>query len=564
MADSRFDFDLRGIGHELETRKLAVPIYQRDYAWGEEDRDQVMDYWSDLTAAFSQGDDEEYFLGTVVLSKESRDHGDRETIIDGQQRLATTAILLSAIRDEYSDRGDAKRSEHIQSTYLSKYDLDSGADVPQLMLNADDGPFFMKRIIEGTAVDAERYSHELIDRCYTTLKEQVSSLAEAQGAGWPARLNALVGFVRNRVKIISVSVPTESDAFLIFETLNDRGADLTIADLLKNYLFGHSGPQLDSVRNAWVGTMSALELSASGGKLFTDFLRHYWSSRYGPTRERELYAKIKERVVTQAQAVEFAGDLQKASRLYSAILNSDHEVWAGLGTITREQVQALQMLRLEQNRPLLLALLQHFEEAELKKAMRRMVSWGLRGLIVGGIGGGTTEKAYSNAAVKVREGDIKNTDELLTELAAIVPSDEIFEAQFKTARVTQGRLARYMLIALERARNGESEPELVPNDREEEVNLEHVLPKNPNPNDWPDFGDDDQKEFLHRLGNMALLKKAENGRIGNEPFSTKKPILASSGLTWTQDAGAETEWTEAVIAERQERMSQHATATWPR
>lgn len=565
MPDSRFDFDLRGIGMELEARKLAVPIYQRDYAWGEEDRDQVMDYWTDLHGSFVEGPDREYFLGTVVLSKESRDHDDREMIIDGQQRLATTAILLAAIRDVYRERGDEERANHVQTTYLSKYDLESGEMIPQLLLNADDDPFFRSRIVDAqAAARPERQSHELIARGYGVLREQVAAEADAYGSQWAARLGQWVKFVAERVRIISVAVPTESDAFLIFETLNDRGADLTIADLLKNYLFGRSGYGLNSVRNSWVATMTALELSASGGKLFTDFLRHYWSSRYGATRERELYGKIKERVVTQAQVVDFAQDLEKASRLYAAILNSDHEFWTALGSVTRDQVQALQTLSLEQNRPLLLAIMQHFEEAELRKAMRAMVSWGLRGLIVGGIGGGQTEKVYSQAAVNVRNGDVKTTDELLAAVGAIVPSDEEFTSQFAVARVSRGRLARYILIALERSFAGEPEPELVPNEREEEVNLEHVLPKNPTEEEWPDFTPEAHKAMVHRLGNMTLLQKGPNDRIGNAPFVSKKPVLEGSVLRWTTDAGAYDEWTPAVISERQQLMAEHAAETWPR
>lgn len=376
MVDTRFDFDLRGIGAELATRKLAVPIYQRDYAWGDEDdRDQVKDYWSDLRTSFMEGATQEYFLGTVVLSKESGDHPDRETIIDGQQRLATTAILLAAIRDVYRERGDDDRANHVQSTYLSKYDLQSGTLIPQLFLNADDDPYFRKRIIESDVSAApSRRSHELIKRSHGMLIEQVRLVADAAGAAWAEHLGEWVAFIEKQVRIISVAVPSESDAFLIFETLNDRGADLTIADLLKNYLFGRAGQQLNSVRNSWVATMSSLELTTSGGKLFTDFLRHYWSSRHGATRERELYGKIRERVTTQAHAVDFSNDLQRAARFYAAILNSDHEVWATLGTVTREQVQVLQTLSLEQNRPLLLALMQHFEESELRKAMKAMVS----------------------------------------------------------------------------------------------------------------------------------------------------------------------------------------------
>src|SRR5688572_2835916 len=99
MEVNRIEFSLRGIGAELKERRLAVPIYQRSYAWKKE---ETSEYWSDLESSFSE-DALEYFLGTIVMTRED---ADRATIIDGQQRLATTAILLAAIRDEYRARKD--------------------------------------------------------------------------------------------------------------------------------------------------------------------------------------------------------------------------------------------------------------------------------------------------------------------------------------------------------------------------------------------------------------------------------------------------------------------------
>jgi hypothetical protein len=100
------------------------------------------------------------------------------------------------------------------------------------------------------------------------------------------------------------------------------------------------------------------------------------------------------------------------------------------------------------------------------------VSWSVRGLIVGGIGGGSTEKAYCDAAVKVRSGEIKNVSDLLSELSPVVPDDKSFHDAFERARISRARIARYMMIALQRAKDGLPEPELVPNDNAEEVNLE--------------------------------------------------------------------------------------------
>jgi hypothetical protein len=565
-APRKFGFDLVGIGSALADRRLGVPIYQRSYAWGDEDapggRDQVGEFWSDLRTTFGNGDTE-YFLGTVVLSREGLLN--RTTIIDGQQRLATTALLMAAIRDEFIERGDANRGGILHNRFLATPDLATGGQVPQLILNADDNSYFQRRVIEAnTGVAPRRRSHRLIDRAYAQLRAEIHRTSDDAGAGWSERLLEWVTYLAERVRIIVVEVPNEADAFLIFETLNDRGADLTIADLLKNYLFGRSGEQLDPVRNDWVSSLSNLDIAVAGNQLFTDFLRHYWSSKYGATRERELYAAIKQRVASATNAVDFAAELQVASRLYAAILHGDHEFWTTLGTVTQDNVDVLAILNLEQNRPLILAVMQHFPPTEIKKAMKALVSWGVRGLIVGGIGGGTAERIYCEAAIKVRNGTIQDTNALRTGLSTLAHSDAEFEKAFATARIARGTLARYVLVALERTQAGTPEPELVPNDDENEVNLEHILPKNPVAADWSQFTSDERHQYLHRIGNLALLSKGPNGKIGNRPFSDKKPILAQSALVLTKLAGAPADWTPEEVDNRQKALAALASKTWPR
>lgn len=557
--ETKIGFGLDAIGHVLADKALGVPIYQRSYSWT---ADEIDDLKNDLTTAFAQTDPE-YFLGTIVLSAEGT--ASPLTIVDGQQRLATTTMLLAAIRDEYRDRGDDNRAAIVQRDFIAKPTLASGVDVPQLRLNSEDDLFFQNLVVNPTTSPPvpDRGSHRLMAAAYESLREFIKAAADNVGAEWEKRLLTWVDFIKSALLAIVVVVPTESDAFLIFETLNDRGADLTIADLLKNYLFGRAGAQLDQVRDRWVASLGALEISAENAT-FVTFLRHYWSSKYGATRERELYKDIKKHVVTDGQAVDFADELQKAARLYAALLNTDHEFWASLGTGTKEAVETLLRLDLEQIRPLLLAGMQHFNAAEVKRLVRAAVAWGVRGLIVGGIGGGTYERRYCEAAVKIRSGDIKSTDELFAQLSDLIPSDEEFVSSFAVARVPRGTLARYYMNALDRGKSGQDEPELVPNEDEDKVNLEHVLPKNPSAGEWTEFTDEQKRDFVHRIGNMALLQKGPNGRIGNKPFAEKKPILAASALLWTQDAGARATWTPEVIAERQGAIAKLAATVWPR
>ncbi len=553
---SSIGFGLAGIGQVLDSRLLAVPVYQRSYAW---DADQLDDFCTDLKNAF-HSDPDEYFMGTIVLSREGSEG--RDTVIDGQQRLATTCLLMAAIRDYFCNHDEDDRRRHIHSTYIGSYDDEADEYISRLVLNSEDDAFFRERVVNGDeAAEAGRDSEKLIDAAYDRLAEFVEEQAASVGPKSAVKhLTAWRHFVHDRVRVIWVEVPTESDAFLIFETLNDRGADLTLADLLKNFLFGKVKPsKLTEVRDSWLLALSAFDMDA---EIFVTFIRHYWSSVHGPTRERDLYSAIKNGVTNHSQALKFAKDLETASRLYAALLNSEHEYWVGWGTSTNNNVDTLRLLALEQNRPMLLAAMQHFTKAEMKKTLRSSVSWSVRGLIVGGIGGGTTEKAYADAAVKIRSGRLKSTAKLKSELTRIIPSDEAFTEAFSSAKVTKSALARYYLNALERKKANRKEPELVPNANEEEVNLEHVLPKKASTKDWPSFSTDEITDCIYRIGNLALLKKTENAQIGNQPFSVKQPILKKSALVLTSGIGKKSTWTKKAIQARQDRLAELAVKMW--
>lgn len=558
MPTTGIDFGLEGIGHQLKSLLLRVPLYQRSYAW---ETDQVTDFCSDLRNAFN-GNPREHFMGTIVLSE---DDNDRVTVIDGQQRLATAALFLAALRDYYIANGEGNRADGINRDYLNSYSDSDDAFEPRLKLNSEDDEFFRQYIVTGsTAVAPTRDSHPLISASYEMLYSFIEAEAVSAGTGWVQRLVEWRKFVESDVRVIHVTVPTESDAFLIFETLNDRGAKLTLADLLKSYLFGKAATTtsgLDQVRERWLFALGALDTDQD---LFVNFLRQYWSSKNGATRERDLYKKIKTDITNAGQAIAFAGEIEAASILYAALLDSGNAYWSGWGSETKANIETLGRLGLEQNRPMLLAVLQYFSKAEAKKALRLAVNWGVRGLVVGGIGGGSAEKAYCDAAVAVRNGSIPTAAQLLTPMESIVATDEEFKAAFAIARVVKTNISRYYLLAIEAFLAHDAEPELVPNSNEDQVNLEHVLPKKGTEANWPLFAGDLKAQWVDRFGNHCLMKKSDNNAAANEPFATKKPFLELSQLELTKQVGATTDWTPEAIAERQENLATLAPQVWKR
>jgi hypothetical protein len=142
LADpTQFDHDR--ISHLLADRLLEVPPFQRSYSW---DEGNISDFLTDLETARHK--ETPYFLGTVVFANDA--DSPRQQIVDGQQRLTTTAVLLVAIRDALRDFKKDKAAEHVDETYLRGFDLDAEEQVERIVLNPDDQPVYDILLARGT------------------------------------------------------------------------------------------------------------------------------------------------------------------------------------------------------------------------------------------------------------------------------------------------------------------------------------------------------------------------------------------------------------------------------
>jgi len=511
-----------------------------------------------------------YFLGTIVLAK-GKDK--LPQVADGQQRLATATILIAAIRDHFHRKGDAKRALSLQP-YLMEIDSHTTELVPKLILNVDDHDFFTKYVCaepgdsdRAIEPDEDKLSHKLIMAAAQMAADRVRTIVEgyADQAQTP-RLLEWVDFIEKGAQVIVLDVPDHLNAFVMFETLNDRGLKASQADLVKNYLLRLAESQTPSriieAQSKWA-SMTGILQSLGQEDMTVTYLHHILITKFGPTKERDVYEKLQGWANSPNRALEAVHELDESANDYAALFNADHSKWNEYGSSTRNHISTINRdLRVEQIRPLMFAVTRHFSIKEAQKAFRLFVFWSVRFLIAGGRGG-LLDRNYSVTAQSVAAKEIKTAETLTQALDNIIPSDALFEAEFSEARVSQQHLARYYLRALERTRNGQDEPEWVPNDDEQVVNLEHILPQNPQ-GSWGDIDDDTARACWRRLGNTVILQATKNSIIGNASFDEKRPILEKSGFILTQDAAKQAAWGVPQIEARQKELAKLAVNTWPR
>lgn len=553
---SRIRSEIEGIGYVLKNNLFSVPNYQRAYAWAD---NNVIDLLRDIASAYRRTE-QEYFLGTIVLSSKG---AERVDIIDGQQRLVTTVIFLAAVRDYFlahHGRTGQDLAFDYEREFLVSPHPRTRAPIPRLKMSTVDHGFYHKRILSRPDdpernVQVQRASHKRIIRAAEIAKDFVQSVVATTNEPTQELIN-WVHYVGYNTKVMSLTVPSDSNAFTIFETLNVRGRPLDISDKTKNYLFYRSGDRIGEVQNYWI-SMTGIVAEAR----IEEFLRQFWSSKHDLTRMDHLYSSIKEEITTQQAAIDLAEEIGINANIYAAILNPSDDFWNSYGPTARESIKALTKdLRMVRVRALLLAILETFPAKEVERALKLIVDWSVRFLMVGGAGG-TQEKRYCELAVSVRKGEIKNAIELQLRAQDIVPTDSEFELYAQTASVSIHRLARYYLRTLENKWRGEEGEELVANDNADFVNLEHILPQNPS-KAW-DVAPEEARAYYQRLGNLALTRRKINSSIGNRGFLEKQPYFQESQLELTNSLANFKNWGIEDINTRQKRLAELAVKAWP-
>jgi uncharacterized protein with ParB-like and HNH nuclease domain len=563
-AVSSIQFEFKGIGSLFKAGRLNVPVNQREYSWEEK---QVTDLFQDFSNAIRKRQTT-YFLGTIVVSRGKRNVPE---VVDGQQRLATTTILLAAIRDYFSKK-NAMMQQSIDNDFLVTIDREQEERLPKLSLNVDDNEYFKNRIValpeskERMSVQKSKESHKRISFAAHKAEDLVQNLVKGQNEkNTKEILKEWLDFIEKKATIILLTVPDEMNAFMMFETLNDRGLKTSQADLVKNYLFREADDRLSEAQQKWSKMISTLETVGEEDIVMT-YLRHLVITLYGPTREKEIFTKIQHQVSGRAQTLALMEKLADYADSYAAVINSDHPKWNAYSNHAREAISVFKELKVQQIRPLMLAVAQHFKPEEAEIAFRSFICWTVRFLIAGGMRGGQLEDAYGSKANEVDKGNIRNTKELLTALQNVIPTDTEFQTAFSTARVSQHNLARYYLRAIEaHLREETDQPELMPVRDTVILNLEHILPQEPGDH-WPHIDSETSDAYTKRIGNMTLIKTKTNADFGNAPFQTKRAEFQRSRIIITQriykSTDRQTKWGPNEINERQKELAKLAVKTW--
>jgi len=527
-----------------------VPLYQRPYAWS---RDQWEDLFEDLN---SLRPNDVHFLGSIVVVPESEHRlgVNYFQVVDGQQRLATILIWLSAIRDIAKENGNNELADYLTETFLFARELESGRQrkIPKLQLGQLDNDAF-QRVLEGKSKD---YNH-LIFECYKYFKNKTDNENMWQ-------------ILLNNVSIVHINAFNHFNAFRLFETLNDRGLELSAADLIKNYLLMKVSSR-EEIFNDTISQWNEMYEKVRD-KEPVKFIRRYILSNYkGKISESRLYEGVRKRLENEnpGKICDFVEDLNVNATIYKKIFESSFSQ-----DKINKKLRELHLVEVAPSFTLLLKIMPHLENKEISEGdvleiMEMVESFHIRW----GVCGQSTsrlDQIYNDICMMLKDkqpqefrGIIKN--KLLQEIENNA-DDEIFRRNFgQRAFKPNETRTKYILWNLSKP-TGETALNI------REIQTEHVLPQTLS-NEWVEYlkrktskTEDEIKalhrESLNRIGNLTIIKGEWNISMSNRLFSEKKEDYRKSEFQITKKLFNHDEWTFKKIDERSKQLAEEACKIW--
>lgn len=529
-----------------------VPRNQRDYVWEEK---QWKEFWIDINDCIEFENDEitnkEYFIGSCVLAKENKNE---ESIVDGQQRLTTITIILSALYNVFNELDQKQYLDAIYS-YLYKKN-DDGIEYFTIKNESID-PFYSEMILykgdEKEKIVPLKEQEKRIQKCfdffYQSLKDKYEEYGEKSG------IKYLTAFRTQLLdlKLIEISVNNSIDAYTIFEILNAKGKQLEVGDRMKNWILKKLPKTFpsDRAKTKWDNIRSNIELVSKSDNNFSNFINHYWISSYEKLKDDdEIYHNFKVNI-TKEKMVAFLNDLEKNSKNYIGItLSNKSEILSEL----EFTLNSFKLFRTTQVRPILLSLYHNYDnniisEKELLKYLRRIENFHFIFSAICSTSANRIEKLYHNYSSEIKNNFSKQLmEKFFEDLESKKPDFQAFKRNFalkgysnKNNELKNNRsLVNYILQRIEYYKLNTTEF-LINN-----ITIEHITP-------------DDGSELNAKIGNLLPLSGNINQNCGDENLEKKIVKYKNSNfkmvkdfLEYNQDRS---EWTSKDINERTENLA---------
>lgn len=571
------DAEKQSVGVILHTRHpFMLPAHQRAYSWTE---DEVNMYCDDLKSIST-----EYFFGGIVCVQNIAQNGPGRThrVVDGQQRLATFTLTLVRLKNAFDElstlaihpadnvvklSAQAIRDELVDD-YI-KY-RDTKQQPPgtyyRLTLSNTDSQYFID-LIEGRTPRVTSVSHENI--LYAWNRIQISLIDPIMGASNLSLLDKLnlLGDLKDKLidKSVIIQIITDhlSDAYQLYEVLNDRGRELEIGDFLRSSTLEllASNPTLQSsTASHW-----DVILGKAGAE---KYLKDYFSSIFGSVKSTHIHKQYEDKffnytpqTISSTEQQNVHDRIKEVYDLLDVYNNIIDGVWPyNTRTVNAWEQNRLSLLvnQLKHTSciPLLLAVYKKLGEQDFRDVVLILEKVVFRYISISGLRANRLIEIYRNQILNIENNNF-SLAQLKTELTNLISNycnDSTFKEALKKLSYSNNNIKkiRYFLSTLEDHYNWYiTTPRATPPRPNysvvhsmDSIDIEHIYPQNPQ-TIVPQL-----QSKKNTLGNLTYWAPHDNRAVQNADFLAKKPVYGRSHVALTRGLDQLPTWNTAEVNNR--------------
>lgn len=612
-----------------EDRRFIVPLYQRKYQWAE---NRLLPFWEDVQAKAAEllsGESKfEHYMGALIIAPIDTGSQISRTpvaqVVDGQQRLTTFQLFLSALRETSRRYRQMDFIDHINGYLfnnmkskdrdpLARFKLTPTPSDRELfhdLMEMEYGPITQKykKLFWGSSVPKNTpfpafRAYILFNKWIEEFllngpsdedpqDDETNEPPKSSGGDTETiitRLEALLNAVLERLKLVVISLGENDDAQVIFESLNSKGEPLLAMDLVRNNIFHRAEKQIGTVETLYKKLWDPLDdawwrepaPNARPTRPRIDhFLAHTLAAETGTKISmRELYAEYRAFAVPKGKPrFQNVEDELKLLEHYSPI----YETLEGRKSIDSDIAWFGRKMALWQTTTIYPVVLQLGSDAvdptSRKSILRLLYSYMVRRALCG-----LTTKNLNNVFQSIvsqlrQQGKtvavLKTFFDGRTGESIRFPTDEELSRKIVTENayytIPQPRLVDILWELEEASRSRFAEKPAKPTG----LWVEHVMPQSWT-EQWPFIEADyaapysglpqaqSRRALISTLGNLTLVTSSLNISAGNKSFADKKKKFSEhTGLFLNKWFASHNQWGEGEIRQRSEYLASLAKSIW--
>lgn len=506
-----------------------IPQYQRPYKWEDE---QIEKLWEDIFDAYENNEDN-YFLGSIITAKpRDNEKSAYVDVVDGQQRLTTLMILFCVIRDMYPKLNAGKTEENPfavdNDIILSSISLFGKSNRLKLFTHRQHQSDFEDNILNGNTVELKKpYKYQIrtdedpkfkFINTATIFKAKLEELGKKES-------EELINFLFNQTKIIRIDCKNREFAIKLFQVLNDRGMDLTAADLIKSYLLEKLYNEYKNDADAskikeeqFISDWRDLEQTIKTCDLnLNDLFIIYEYYLLGQNPKKSLYDELQDAFVGKKPNLVIADIKKFANTYYTEIYEARNKTlysfwyirwnmyWKSiLLAALHTNYSDYDKLTIELRRFYYLYWIAGKTLSQIKQTSFNLIKW-------------VKEKKAISFIIK-ELNDKLSKDNIITIAINNLTSEQIASEVW----------CKPLLILMEYNLSDIGKNSFI--DLNRDLHLEHILPvKYEKFTEWKHISSEISSKWLNSAGNLTLLSGAKNIEASNNPFKVKMKVYNGKG-----------------------------------